>query len=60
MFRYPHEEIHMSNEKLSEEEIKEVFEKLNIHMESKKRDDMVEIWQVPPIRKGSRIFSKTY
>ena len=50
----------MSNEKLSEEEIKEVFEKLNIHMESKKRDDMVEIWQVPPIRKGSRIFSKTY
>lgn len=50
----------MAYEKLSEEEIKEVFKKLNILIEFEEEDTNFEVWQVPPIKKGSRIYSKTY
>lgn len=54
------EGIHMSYEKLSEEEIKEVFRKLNINIGFEEEDTNFEVWQVPPIKKGSGIYSKVY
>ncbi|MDO5818697.1 MAG: hypothetical protein Q4P11_00025 [Methanobrevibacter sp.] len=50
----------MSYEKLSEEEIKEVFRKLNINIGFEEEDTNFEVWQVPPIKKGSGIYSKVY
>ena len=43
----------MSYEKLSEEEIKEVFKILNINNTSTNKH--FQVWEVPPIPKGSRI-----
>ena len=48
----------MSYEKLSEEEIKEVFRKLNINIGFEEEDTNFEVWQVPPIKKGSGSFVK--
>lgn len=47
----------MSKEKLSDEEIKEVFNKLKMPMDSSKK---VGIWQVHPIKRGTKLFTETH
>lgn len=51
------ESENMVYEKLSEEEIKEVFKILNIQNTS--TDKHFQVWEVPPIPKGARITINT-
>ena len=46
----------MSNEKLSEKEIKEVFDKLNI--ENVFNEKHFQVWEIPPVKKTTYSFTK--
>lgn len=45
--------------KLTESEIIEVFDKLQIPI-NKNSSKKFEVWEVPPIKKGTRIFTETF
>lgn len=45
--------------RLDEKEIKEVFETLRIPI-TEKEPKTFEVWEVPPIKKGARIFTETH
>ena len=45
--------------KLNKKEINTVFQQLNISPSSSKTNQQFEVWEVPPIRKGTKLFSKT-
>lgn len=46
----------MAYEKLSEEEIKEVFDKLNI--ENAFNEKHFQVWEIPPVKKTTHSFTR--
>ena len=49
----------MDEDKLSKKEIQEVFEKLQIPIEEKSHRKF-EVWEIPPMKKSSQSFTKSY
>lgn len=49
----------MVKKELTQKEIIEVFEKLQIPTNNEYSNDF-EVWEVPPIKKGTQIFFESY
>ncbi len=50
----------MTKGELTQEEIIEVFETLEISKYKKYLDNTFEVWEVPPIRKGMQIYFESH
>lgn len=53
------EVVKLSSRKFTEKEIYDVFEKLQIPIEEKSYGKF-EVWEIPPMKKSSQSFTKSY
>lgn len=50
----------MLNKRLSKGEINQVFRDLRIQNNKPSNNEVYEVWEVPPIRRGTRIYTTSH